>query len=113
MRKPLFFLVLFACAASAQEAPPDNSTRGQAPGEPDAQLRRKWEQKFRAADQDGSRSLDRAEAQAGLPKVLFKNFDKIDTDASGAITPKELWAMHEREVAAREQRRAARVRPPI
>jgi len=104
MRKPLFLMMLFACAASAQEAPP---------AAPDAQLRQKWEQKFRAADQDGSRSLDRAEAQAGLPKVLFKNFDRIDTDASGSITPEELWAMHEREVAAREQRRAARVRPPI
>ncbi len=103
MRKPLFFLALFACVAPVRGAPPAH---------PDAQLREKWEQQFRAADQDGSRSLDRAEAQAGLPKILWRRFDRIDTDASGAITPEELWAMHQREVAAREQRRAARVGPP-
>jgi len=104
MRKPLFFLVLFACAAPAQVS---------RPAEPDAALRAKWEAQFRAADKDASRSLDRAEAQAGLPKVLYKNFDKIDMDASGAITPEELWAMHQREVAARERRRAERARPPL
>jgi len=103
MRKPLFFLMLLACAAAAGAAPP-------AP--PDAQLKAKWEKQFREADKDQSRSLDRGEAQAGLPKVLYKNFDRIDTDASGAITPEELWAMHEREVAAREKRRAERVGPP-
>ena len=104
MRKPLFFLVLFALAALARAAPP---------AEPDAQLRAKWEKQFRAADKDSSRSLDRLEAQTGLPKVLSRNFDKIDTDASGAITPEELWAMHQREVAAREKRRAERLRPPL
>ena len=44
----------------------------------------------------------------GGPKVLWRNFAAIDTDADGAITPEELWAMHRREVAAREKRRAER-----
>lgn len=82
------------------------------PAQPDAQLKRDWEQRFRAADTNGNRALDRAEAEAGLPKVLSRNFGRIDTDASGDITPEELWAMHEREVAAREKRRAQRVGPP-
>lgn len=102
MPKLLFFLALFAPIAAAQ-APP---------AEPDARLRRQWEEQFRAADKDHSRSLDRAEAQAGLPKVLSRHFDAIDTDRNARITPAELWAMHEREVAARERRRAERVGPP-
>lgn len=103
MRKLLFFLALFAFNAAADEAPPAH---------PDAKLKAQWEQRFRDADKDRSRSLDRAEAEAGLPKVLWRNFAAIDTDANGAITPAELWAMHEREVAARDKRRAQRVGPP-
>ncbi|MGQ0586076.1 MAG: hypothetical protein ACT4PK_02595 [Gammaproteobacteria bacterium] len=102
MRKPLFFLTLFAACASAQEP---------VPAEPDQKLKAQWEQRFRDADKNQSRSLDPAEAKAGLPKVLWRNFAGIDTDADGAITPEELWAMHRREVAAREKRRAARVTP--
>lgn len=102
MPKLLFFLALFASAAAAQ-APPAS---------PDERLRQEWEARFRAADADGSRSLNRAEAQQGLPKVLWRNFGKIDTDGDDHITPEELWAMHEREVAARERRRAERVGPP-
>jgi hypothetical protein len=80
--------------------------------DPDARLRLKWERIFRAADQDGSRSLTRAEAKNGLPKVLLRRFDAIDLDADGAITPEELWAMHEREVAERERRRRRGGKPP-
>lgn len=103
MRKPLFFLMLFASAAVAAQAPAPH---------PDARLKREWEQRFRAADLDRNRALNREEAQAGLPKVLSRNFERIDTNADGGITPEELWAMHEREVVAREKRRAARVGPP-
>ena len=102
MRIPLFFLTLCALAAQAQTAPAD----------PDARLRQDWEQRFRAADKDASRSLDHDEARAGLPKVLSRNFEAIDTDHDAFITPEELWAMHEREVVEREKRRAARVGPP-
>jgi hypothetical protein len=103
MRNPLFFLMLFASASLGAQAPAAS---------PDAKLKREWEQRFRAADADHNRSLNRAEATAGLPKILSRNFDRIDTDRSGGITPEELWAMHQREVAEREQRRAERVGPP-
>ena len=102
MAKLLFFLALFVPVAAP----------GTPPAAPDARLRQQWEERFRAADQDRSRALDRAEAQAGLPKVLWRNFEAIDTDGDARITPEELWAMHEREVAARERRRAERVGPP-
>lgn len=99
-------LLLCGAAARAQapEAPP--------PAEPDAALKQQWEERFRRADRDYSRSLDRAEAEAGLPKVLFRHFDAIDLDRDAQITPEELWAMHLREVAQREARRAARVGGP-
>ena len=103
MRKLLFFLML--CASAAQAAEPPSAS-------PDDKLKREWEARFRAADADASRSLNRDEAAAGLPKVLSRNFDKIDTDKSGGITPEELWSMHQREVVEREKRRAARVGPP-
>ena len=103
MRKLLFFLTLFAAGGAAAQEP--------ALAEPDQKLKAKWEQRFRAADKDQSRSLDRAEAESGLPKALWRNFAAIDTDVDGAITPEELWAMHQREVAARDKRRAERVGP--
>ena len=102
MRKPLILLLLCGFSAHAQELP----------AEPDAKLKAQWEQRFRDADKDASRSLDRDEAKAGLPKVLFKHFDEIDADHDSRITPEELWAMHRREVAAREKRRAERTGPP-
>jgi Ca2+-binding EF-hand superfamily protein len=100
-RLPIFLLLCGGCAFA--QAPP---------AEPDAKLKADWEQRFRAADKDASRSLDRQEAQAGLPKVLSRHFDDIDTDHDGLITPEELWAMHQREVVERQKRREARTGPP-
>lgn len=101
MRIFCFFLAFYGGLALAQPAP-----------SPDENLKKEWERRFREADLDNSRSLDRAEAQAGLPKVLSRNFDRIDLNRNGRITPEELWAMHEREVAAREKRRAERLAGP-
>lgn len=101
MRILYFFLAFYGGVALAQAAP-----------SPDEKLKKEWEIRFRKADQDNSRSLDRTEAEAGLPKMLSRNFDRIDLDRSGRITPEELWAMHEREVAAREKRRAERLAGP-
>jgi Ca2+-binding EF-hand superfamily protein len=100
-----FVLLLLSVGASAETLPP---------AQPDEALRQEWEARFRAADKNGDGRLDRAEAEAGLPKVLFRHFDRIDLDGDGYLTPEELWAMHEREVAERERRRTARVQagPP-
>jgi hypothetical protein len=104
MRNLLFFIALSLLGARVWA--------GEPPAQPDAKLKAEWEARFRAADRDKSRALDRAEAEAGLPKILFRNFDAIDADHDTRITPEELWAMHEREVAAREKRRAERVSGP-
>lgn len=92
----LVVIVLLAFSQSPGERPPAH---------PDEKLKLKWEKVFREADKDESRSLTLAEAKKGLPKVLVRRFDKIDLDRDGAITPEELWAMHEREISARERRR--------
>lgn len=103
MSKPLFFLLVFLAFPALA---------GEAPAPPDGRLKAEWEQRFRAADANHDRALDRKEAQAGLPKILFRNFEAIDTNHDGRITPEELWALHEREVAERAKRRAERVSGP-
>jgi len=106
--RSLTAILLFSCGFAALAQPADTPP----PAAPDERLRQQWEERFRQADKDYSRSLDRAEAEAGLPKVLFRHFDGIDLDRDAQITPEELWAMHLREVAQREARRAARVAGP-
>ena len=103
MHRSAYLLAFFWSAVMAQDRALSDS---------DEKLKAKWEQQFRAADKNNDRALDRAEAEAGLPKVLSRNFDRIDLNADGRITPEELWAMHEREVVEREKRRAERVSGP-
>jgi hypothetical protein len=113
MRKLLFSPRLFTRLLVALAAVSPAFASGDAvPARPDDKLKADWEQRFHDADKDRSRSLDRGEAKAGLPKVLFRNFDAIDTNHDARITPEELWAMHEREVALREKRRNERVGGP-
>ena len=102
MHRIIFVLFITTATATAQPVP----------RAPDEKLKAGWEQRFRNADKNNDRTLDRPEAEAGLPKVLSRNFDTIDVNADRRITPEELWAMHQREVAAREKRRAERVSGP-
>jgi len=46
---------------------------------------------FRAADQDGDGALSRAEAERSMPRLLGK-FERIDADGDGRISGKELRA---------------------
>ena len=70
------------------------------------------------ADEDESRKAFQ-ELKAPDNLTNFINvFDYLATrkdyngNANRQITPEELWAMHQREVAARDKRRAERVGPP-
>lgn len=64
-------------------------------------LRAKRELQFRAADTDQSRSLTRAEIEAaGLPSALLRQFERIDSDGDGTLTPEELESAQTRRVDA-------------
>lgn len=66
-------------------------------------LHDKWEQRFRAADADDSRTLSRAECvKAGLPASIIDNFDKIDTNHDGQLSPEELIAVYEKRLQAQD-----------
>lgn len=60
-------------------------------------IRERWQ----AADRNGDGAIDRAEAEAGLPRV-YTHFDRLDTDGDGRLTAEELRAMAD---AARARRR--------
>ncbi|HWU69245.1 MAG TPA: EF-hand domain-containing protein [Stenotrophobium sp.] len=64
-------------------------------------LHDKWEQRFRAADTDHSRTLSRAECvKAGLPASIIDNFDRIDANHDGQLSPEELIAVYEKRLQA-------------
>lgn len=49
-------------------------------------------ERLQAADTNKDGSIDKAEADAGLPRVA-KNFDKLDVDNDGRLSPDEFKAM--------------------
>jgi Ca2+-binding EF-hand superfamily protein len=57
-----------------------------------AKSHEKFEAKFKAADKDGDGALSKEEAQAAKMPHLVKNFDAIDANKDGKITPDELRA---------------------
>jgi Ca2+-binding EF-hand superfamily protein len=48
--------------------------------------------RLRAADSNGDGLIDRAEAEANLPRIA-KNFDKLDANGDGKLSPEEMRAM--------------------
>ncbi|MGH8461360.1 MAG: hypothetical protein ACRESS_07120 [Stenotrophobium sp.] len=67
------------------------------------QLRQKWEKQFRAADTDHSRTLSHEECiKAGLPAAIIDNFDKIDANHDGVLSPEELMAVYEKRLQVQE-----------
>ncbi|MCZ7565647.1 MAG: EF-hand domain-containing protein [Burkholderiales bacterium] len=76
MRAAVLSLALLAASAiaSAQSASVDRGTA-----------------RLRSADTDGNGRISRAEAQARLPK-LVPDFDAIDADRDGSLSPAELRA---------------------
>lgn len=101
-----WLLILPLATGLAAAAPAD---RDALMSERREKLRQKWEQRFRDADQDRSRSLTLAEARAaGLPHRLIARFDQIDADADGTLTPEELWSAYEQQLDEQARTAAAR-----
>lgn len=55
-----------------------------------AKAHEKFEAKFKAADKDGDGALSKEEAEAAKMPHIAKNFDAIDANKDGKVTPEEL-----------------------
>jgi len=54
-----------------------------------AQAKHDMQERLKTADTNGDGFIDRQEADAKLPRVA-KNFDKLDADQDGKLSPSEL-----------------------
>lgn len=91
---PVSVVLLSAAGLAQAQAPTAVDERRE-------KLRAKRERQFRLADTDQSRSLTRAEIEAGrLPSALLRQFERIDSDGDGALTPEELESAQQRRAAA-------------
>jgi hypothetical protein len=63
-------------------------------------MRQAFDQRFKKADTNGDGKLSKAEADAGMPRIA-KNFDTIDANKDGFITPDEIRAAMEKRQAAK------------
>lgn len=60
--------------------------------QPSAEQKQAALDRLQAADTNKDGFIDKAEADAGLPRVA-KNFDKLDADSDGKLSPDEFKAM--------------------
>jgi Ca2+-binding EF-hand superfamily protein len=65
-------------------------------------------EQFKRADTDGNGSLSRAEAEKGSPR-LAKNFDTIDANKDGQVSPAEIDAWRKARAAQMNTQRDERV----
>lgn len=60
--------------------------------QPTAEQKQALQERLRSADSNGDGVIDKAEADAKLPRIA-KNFDRLDSDRDGKLSPEELKAM--------------------
>ena len=77
--------------AAAQTAAPAQAAS-------DAMLQARW----KAADKNGDGLIDKAEAQAGLPRVA-RHFDQLDANHDGKLSADELRAVAQSRMARSQQ----------
>lgn len=76
-------------------------------GEPGPKGKGQFAERFKKADANGDGKLTKAEAANGMPMVS-RNFDAIDTNKDGFVTPEEI--RHAMELR-REQKAASGTAP--
>ena len=89
----LVWLSLAGIAAAQTAAP------AQAPS--DAMLQ-KMQARWKAADKNGDGVIDKAEAEAGLPRVA-RHFDQLDVNHDGKLSADELRAVAQSRMARSQQ----------
>ena len=62
------------------------------------QMKQRFEAEFKKADTDGDGALSKAEAEKGMPR-LAKDFDAVDTNKDGKVTPDEIRARMQARMA--------------
>jgi Ca2+-binding EF-hand superfamily protein len=82
MSKFTLYVLAAALLAVSTSACAQNSDRRE-------QARQAMMDKLKAADTNGDGYIDRAEADASLPRVA-KGFDQLDADQDGKLSPDEL-----------------------
>ena len=87
------FVLVVALATPALAQSPEISGR--------PQDKARFDQRFRAADQDSDGALTRDEARRSMPSV-YRRFKEIDTDHDGKVTREEIEAAFSKR--AREER---------
>lgn len=68
----------------------------------------KFAERFKKADANGDGKLTRAEAESGGMKMVARNFEAIDTNKDGFVTPDEIRAAMKMR---REQKAASGAAP--
>jgi len=86
---------LLAASAFAQAAP-------DAPAASDHQRGARLDERFKAADANGDGKLTRDEAKSKMPMV-YKHFDVIDVNHTGAVTMSDIAAYAQSHRGARKQ----------
>jgi Ca2+-binding EF-hand superfamily protein len=103
-RTALFISLLSITAASWGQTPPaaNEERRGGPQREQMEQRREQMKQRFEAdfkkADTDGDGALSRAEVEKSMPRMA-KDFDAIDANKDGKVTPDEIRARMQARMA--------------
>lgn len=89
----LLWLSLAGIAAAQVAAPAQAAS--------DAMLQ-KMQARWKAADKNGDGLIDKAEAEAGLPRVA-RHFDQLDVNHDGKLSADELRAVTQSRMARSQQ----------
>ncbi len=94
-RLPVVLAAALAPLAALAQPPADTP-------ENRARMEQQIAEHFKAADKDGDGALTRAEAEAGMPR-LVQRFDAIDTAKTGKITLEQIRSFIQKQMQERRE----------